>query len=336
MRILIEGQNEQNYLAKCHEAFRTGLRGMFDARCFGKGYPRYSRFIKTFQQIQSRIFPDIAPDIVLINTWNPQFLERGCGYLHPEKLTAPKAVFLCDYWSEAGKQLEEYIDFITTNDINFILSFFPQPLSLWRDTPLGERLIYMPPTFDPAIFNDWNVPNKYDVGFLAAGTAEKSDFYPERHIIHKAILRRADLRYLWAPHPGWKEHKQAHPYVGKHFSEAISSCKIFITSGGIYRNAQPKIFEALASKVLLMSDEPVGAELIGLQAGVHYVKISKDDVLENIDYYLAHPSESTAIADAGYRWAMRRHSCYSRALDFYESVTSRLKSHSARGIHSLN
>lgn len=324
MRILIEGENLENYLAKCHEAFRTGLRAFYDTRCFGKGYLRYSPFVKTFGQIQKKMFPDRDPDLLIAETWFPRNLEWGFKYHGIENIRTTKVVTLRDFWSEAEKQLDRYIDFIEMNQIHFILSLFPQPLTLWKDTPLGNRLLYIPPTFDPKLFNDWQMPKTYDVGFLAAGTVEKVDFYPERYNIHQKILQRKDLFYLWAKHPGWKMYKNEHALVGKNFSKLINSCKIFITTGGIYRNPQPKIFESLASRTLLMSDEPVGVELIGLEDGVNYVKITEDSVMDKIDYYLSRPEERESIAENGFQLAMRRHSCYARALDFYKAIQPRL------------
>lgn len=332
MRILIEGENLEGYLAKCHEALRTGLRAQFDARCFGKGYDKYNMFTKSIQKVLSRTFPDAPPDLILIYSWFPNDIKRGLLFQDLADVPIPKAITLGDYWSEAESQFDAYTEFILCNRIDFILSYFPQPLSLWQNTQIGKRLIYMPPTFDPSIFNDWGIPKTYDVGFLAAGTVDKSDFYPERQFIHQEILKRKDLRYLWAAHPGWQRRNRPHPLVGKNFSKAINSCKIFITTGGINRNPQPKIFEALASKTLLMSDEPQSAEMLGLQDGITYVKISKSTVLDKIDYYLSHPEEAERISEAGYQLSMRRHSCYARAMEFYEAIQPRLvnRAHSDR------
>jgi len=81
-----------------------------------------------------------------------------------------------------------------------------------------------------------------------------------------------------------------------------------------------------------MSDEPQSAEMLGLQDGITYVKISKSTVLDKIDYYLFHPEEAERISEAGYQLSMRRHSCYARAMEFYEAIQPRLvnRAHSDR------
>lgn len=320
MRILIEGKNERDYLAKCHEAFRTGLRAQFGAHCYGRGYPGYTPFVRSFQGMINHCFAGAEPDLVISFSFNARELSKGIRYKGIELLAAYRAIYLCDFWSEAADQFNEYVDFILRHKIDFVLSFFPQPLTMWKDSALGPRLRYIPPTFDPAIFNDWLMPKQFDVGFLAAGTAERSDFYPERHSIHQRLLKESRLKYLWSSHPGWQPHKKEHPLVGRNFSKAINSCRIFITTGGIYRNPQPKIFEALASKTLLMSDEPVGADFLGLEDGVNYVKITEETVMDKIDYYLSRPELCDSIAESGYRLAMRRHSCFARAMDLYDAL----------------
>ncbi len=323
MRILIEGENLTYYLAKCHEAFRTGLRACFDTRCFGKGYPRYNHFLKTFDQIQERMFPDEPPDLIIPCTWNPAKVECGFRYSGLAESSIPKALYLADYWSEAGEQLDRYIDLVCKHRIEMIPSYFPQPLDMWKETPLGELLVYMPPCVDPAIFNDWQMKKTYDVGFLAAGTVNIEALYPERRAIHQKILERKDLRYLWAEHPGWKQNRES-PLVGKNFSRAINSCRIFVTTGGIYRNANAKYIEILASNTLLLADEPIGGDLLGLRDGINYVAVNEQNILEKVDYYLCRPGLSGQIAEQGYLLAMRRHSCYARAMDFYEAVRARM------------
>ena len=324
MKVLIEGSNLQYYLAKCHESFRTGLRNLFDAKCYGKGYPGYDENIKTYEQIIRHVFSNSKPDIIvaygydIINSdW--VFWHRGL-----ERINIPKAMFLCDFWSEAECRLNTYIKMIERNRINFILSFFPQPLDMWKNTILKDKLIYMPPSFDPTIFKDWKMEKTYDVGFLAQGTASPDGFYPERWAIHQKVLQEKNIKYLWAQHPGWGYHEKGHPLVGDNFSKSINSCKIFITSGGIYRNPQPKIFEVLASKTLLMSDEPNGAQLIGLIDGVNYVKINTENVVEKIRHYLSHEEELNKIAENGYQLANTRHSCNCRAKDFYDAICKRI------------
>ena len=320
MRILLEGRNLANYLAKCHEAFRTGLRALFDARSFGRGYPGgWYRFVtRSYSGIIRRVFPDASPHVVLTRLTHPYGLEfRGMA-----EVDAVRATILGDYWVQARKCHAAMVEFLEKNRLDAVLTYFPQPMEIWRDTPLSGRFIHMPPSFDPKIFHDRKMPKDYDVGFLAAGTARPMSHYPERSAIHRKLLGRKDLRYLWARHPGWRD-RIWHPLVGEGFSRAINSCRMFITTGGRLKNAHAKYVEILASRTLLLADEPIGAQRLGLEDGVNYVRIAVDDVLDKVDYYLGHPEEAERIAAAGYAMAHRLHHCYRRALEFYEAITEK-------------
>jgi spore maturation protein CgeB len=100
---------------------------------------------------------------------------------------------------------------------------------------------------------------------------------------------------------------------------------MFVTTGGKYRNAHAKYVEVLASRSLLLADEPIGAERLGLEDGINYVRISEADVLDKVAYYLAHPDEAERIAAAGYATAFRLHECRQRAGDFYEAMRTKFE-----------
>lgn len=327
MRILIESKSYENYLAKCHEALRTGLRALFDTRCFGRGYAGYRPFLRTYDGIVKHVFGAATPDVVLADNFYP-FDLRGFKYEGFERLSCSKGFILGDYWYVTEDKRDQFIDFVLGSKSDFIISLFPQPLELFKDSPIADLLVYMPPCFDPSIFNDWQMPKEYDVGFLAAGTAEPSPDYPERSRIHQRLLKKG-IRYLWAAHPGWGKAAAKHPLVGAGYSRAINSCKMFVTTSGRWRNPNAKYIEILASRSLLLADEPVGAGGLGFEDGRNYVRISEDDVEEKIDYFMKHPGVADAIATRGYHLALKHHNCYARAVEFYEALAPKLDAKSA-------
>ncbi|MCL1939876.1 MAG: glycosyltransferase [Desulfovibrionaceae bacterium] len=322
MKILIVGENLNNYLAKCHEAFRTGLRNTFDGRLYGVGYPGYNGSIQSYEDIARYVFPEAQPNLLIaeMKIANGIMTFPYAGF---SEYNGVKAVFLRDFWREALENADNYKASVENAGITYILTYFIGALMAFKEEPLYEKMVFVPPTFDPVIFNDWQQEKIYDVGFLAADTMAYSDFYPERYAIHQKIMAEKNLTYLYAQHPGWGMHEKEHELVGKNFSKKINSCKIFITTGGIYRNAQPKIFEALASHTLLLMDKPLGADMLGLRDGVNYVAVTQDTVIDKIYYYLKNDDERERISEAGYRLAMERHSCYQRAVQFYAAVKER-------------
>ena len=251
MKILIEGVNLENYYAKEHESFKNGLKTLFDARCYGKGYPRYDENIRTFAQMKEAIFPNEDIQLILLfSAFNPHRIEDGLAYEGLSEMKCKKGIMLNDFWSEAETHREAYFRFVEENNIDFVFSLFRAPFHLWKETPIYDRLIFRPTCIDPKIFNDWG-DKKFDVGNLNAGIFGDSKFYPERAIFHNKLLEMDDIHYFYAKHPGAGMHDPGSPLIGKNFSIAINQCKIFVTSGNLtYCNFACKHAEIMASNSL--------------------------------------------------------------------------------------
>lgn len=322
MKIIIEGRNCENYYAKVHEAYRTGLRSLFDARCYGIGYPKYDESIKSFVDIKDILFGKENIDLILLSDcWDPRKLDDNFIYSDLEKLNCKKAIMLCDFWSEADCQLDEYIDFIERNQIDYILSYFRAPFHLWENTTIYEKLIWFPPSFDPKIFNKWNIKKRWEVGNLNASIFSKDKFYPERYEMHQILSGMEDISYLTAAHPGTGFLPYNTPLIGKSFSMAISSCKIFVTSGNLqYKNFSPKYVEIMASGTCLLAYEPMDADIVGLVDGKNYVKITVNNLEEKVRYYLSHDEEREQIALNGYSFVLKYYNCYNRAAQLFDQL----------------
>lgn len=312
MKILIEGENCENYYAKVHESYRTGLRAMCDTRCYGKGYEGYDETIKTFVEIKKKIFGEEDIDLILLtDCWNLRNLKQGLNYTGLENLNCKKAIMLCDFWSEANCQIEEYVEFINQHNIDFILSYFRAPLYLWKNLEIHKKLIWFPPSFDPKLFNDWGLTKKWDVGNLNADIQKRTTFYPERYEMHERLKKMEGISYLTARHPGTGILPRNTPLIGKNFSEAINQCRMFFTSGNMqYRNFAPKYVEIMASHSCLMAYEPLDAEYIGLVDGENYINLDNKNIEETIRYYLSHEQECDSIAAKGYQFVMNKYNCY--------------------------
>lgn len=331
MNILIEGKNLDNYYAKVHVAWRKGLSQMFGAKCYGRGYENYSEAIETFEQMKEAVFQGGKLDLlILTDCWDPLNLTDGFRYRGIEELDCKKAIMLCDFWSEAEANRAEYFNFIESNGIDFILTFFRMPFYLWKDFDISKKLIWFPVCFDPDIFNDWGQEKVWEVGNLNAGAYSANDFYPERYQMHRNLLGMEDvqngkIKYFYAKHPGSGMLPADTPLIGKDFSEKMGACKIFVTSGSLqYRNFNPKYVEAMASKTCLFANEPLDADLIGLADGVNYVKIDEGNFVSKINYYLEHEDERACIAENGYLFVMERYSCYAQAVYVYKQLAEKM------------
>ncbi len=320
MKILVVGTNCEEYLAKTHEAFRVGLQRTLGATLFGKGYPSHVDGLTSFQEVTRQAAGTDGPDVLITYVTHAQTLEgMTFDYEGIEALDALVFVPMSDFWNMTDHFRDDLPKWLEANDL-YALSYYPNLPEMYAESEFAHRFVTTLPTFDPVLFNDWGIRPTFDVGLVGSGVLDYDPFYPERWSIRQQLNRRPDLHCLWKPHPGWGDHPLDHPQVGAGFSRLIQSCRFFICSGGKYDLPLARYFETMASRTVLMGIEPVGAEEMGLVDGQTYIKITPENVLDKIDYYLARPELCERIAEAGYWTAMRRHSCFSRALDFLEVV----------------
>lgn len=316
LNYLIVGNCLDNYLAKCHEAFRTGLRTVFGAQCFGVGYPFYDNSVNDYRDIiQLAEKRGKTPDIVIASYG----LDNGkviFPFQNIKHINACKVILLADFWQVTEGAQDRFIESVIANGIDYLMSYFPHPLTIFKGTALDGRILYIPPCIDPLYFNNWHQDKKFDVGFLGAGTLKKTDFYPERYEIHNKLKAHTGISYLWAEHPGWERRDTFHPLVGKGFSEQINSCRLFLNTSGKLRHPNPKYIEIMASKTVMLAEEPYDEGRFGLRDGYNYVKITVDNVIEKVDFYLSRPDLCEQIANNAYETAMQKHSCFVRAAEF--------------------
>lgn len=322
MNILIEGRNLEDYYSKEHESFKNGLRALYSAKCYGEGYPEYDETISSFVGIKERMFGEEEIDLLI--TWSTNLI-KGVPYSDLDKLNCKKAIMLCDFWSEAEVDRNAFFTFVVDNHIDYIICLFRYPFHIWEGYPeIHKRLIWLPPSFMPDIFNDWGNEKQYDVGNLNDGVQVFSSFYPERWKMHQKLIKMQDegfIKYLHAKHPGAGFHHNDTPLIGKRFSEAINKCKIFVTSGNLtYKNFTSKYVEVMASKTALFTTNCLDEQLIGLVDGVNCVVINDDNFEEKIKYYLGNEKELKIITENGYMLAMERYTCFSQAAYFYREL----------------
>lgn len=314
MKILCIGQCDADYLEKCHEAFKTGLRRLFDVKLFGIGYSNYNPELKTYKEIIDHLYQGDKPDFIIthfdMTTQNVNLPYEGL-----KDIDIQKAIILGDFWNITENYKDKFIDFLDYNKIDKVLCYFPNLLEIYPN--VKNKFIFIPASIDPMIFNDYNMVKKYVVGFLCAGMFEQYEFYPERYKIHQKLLRFKN--YFYANHPGWNRQTN-HPLIGAGYSKTINSCKMFVNTCGRYKCPNSKYFSILASKTTLLAEEPLKAAELHLIDMETYIKITPDTIVDIIEFCLKNPDKATEIAKNGYEVAMKYHTCYARANDFYQEI----------------
>src|SRR6266540_4885617 len=126
MRLLVVGENLDNYLAKCHEAQRTGLRHMFDTRMFGEGYEGYDPSLHTYEAIIKHTWPDGQPDLILADyVLAPKFEELRFYYEGFENIDIPKLIVLSDFWNVTENYKDQFPEWLDRYGITAVLCHYP-------------------------------------------------------------------------------------------------------------------------------------------------------------------------------------------------------------------
>lgn len=124
--------------------------------------------------------------------------------------------------------------------------------------------------------------------------------------------------------------------INKAYFAAMRSAKIVVTCNPSFWEGDFRTFEALASGALVFVDEMYVPHPRPFRHGVHVIVYDNSDQADfdsKLAYYLAHPDEARAIANAGLRHALRYHRAVSR-MDFVLRSAHELASSMTRYTHT--
>ena len=322
--LLIATDLDPNYMAKCHMAFYCGLMQFFDVSFFNP-FTIISAGKKTdlrtcINEFCNGLDPDLILEYCAIDK------STGCFSSCIQDIVQFDGLYCLiyrDFWNLFPQNIVNFVTSAIMQRVDHILTYFPHPLFFLQKTPLLKKILYLLPCFDPAVFKDWKLEKCYDIGFLAAGTHDKSPYYPERFVLHSKLLNNS-LKYLHATHPardiGSFHLPGEHPLVGQGFSQSINRCKSFINTGGIYKTPNPRTIEIMASNSCLFAYEHFDLGELHLVDGENYICINDENALEKIEYYLSHPELYTTIARNAMRTAFRYHTGATRAAQFKDAI----------------
>jgi hypothetical protein len=320
VKILFTADIPDGYVVQTYGALVRGLGELFDIRVPTREQRASCR---SYQQLCQATFGQDDVDVVFVE---PVRTEQG--YIDPyaggRDSTAVRVTLLSDFWYLYGPMLEQYMAFMDAQHITYLLTLYPLAFDIYEGTPIASKLRWLPPTFDPKVFNDWALPKEFDIGFVGSGVLAPDAFYPERTALHRAARHAPQWRYYTREHPGYGRQYSAEDLrVGRGYSQDINRCRGFLASGGRPNLPLARYFETMASAAIVFGIEPVGAAQLGLVDGETYVAVTPETLHDKMDYYLSRPDEEARIRRNGYRLALARHSCFQRALDFHAIIEGR-------------
>jgi hypothetical protein len=110
------------------------------------------------------------------------------------------------------------------------------------------------------------------------------------------------------PHGGWSDSRTTASMVhGEPYARALSSALIVPTCGTIAHELVRKHLEVPAAGALLLTERTAAVEAAGFVDMETCVFAEETDVVDKVEYLLAHPDEIARISAAGQRLAHDRH-----------------------------
>jgi hypothetical protein len=220
---------------------------------------------------------ELKPDLVLLIDPAGQFFPRGL-----ESMPCPTAVYLIDVHLniELREMLVPFFDYAFVAQRDYVDHF--------RALRNGQ-VEWLPLACDPEIHGPRSRTKLWDVGFVG-------------HVHSQVRARR--LRLLAER---FRVNEYEHAYPREQIAEIYSQSKIVFNSS-INGDLNMRVFEAMASGSMLITDHIPNGQSDLFQKGVHLVEYSNDDELvAQVEYYLARDEERERIAKAAQQEVLARH-----------------------------
>ncbi len=244
-----------------------------------------------WQDIAAALPPGFEPGLYFWIDSGPKEVPAGI-----ESLDVPKVAYLIDSHVAPELRLE------MARHFDFVFLAQRAQVDAFRDA--GIRHVYWSPlACSPALHQV--PPRKRTLDFAYVGS-----FSTEEDARRARLLKSARARF-------------PRSFVGKAWpadmARIYSGAKI-VVNACVHRDVNMRVFEAMASGALLITDEADGLEDL-FEDGKHFVLYPNDAELPDlIAYYLDHEAERSQIAEAGRQRVLREHTYAQRAAEILETT----------------
>jgi spore maturation protein CgeB/Tfp pilus assembly protein PilF/ubiquinone/menaquinone biosynthesis C-methylase UbiE len=244
----------------------------------------------------------------LPQSWKPDFyfwLETGLSRIPVDlkEYDFPKVCYLID----THINYEKHIDIAR----NFDFIFLAQKAYVKKMTEAGlQNVFWLPLACDPDIHGKVEQEKKWDVGFV--GTI------PEVQNRRKTLLERIGSRF----------NLSCERKFMNEMAEHYSASKI-IYNNAINNDLNMRVFEALCSGSLLLTDSASGSGLEEMFENRKHLIIYEDENIENlIAHYLENDIDRELIAEQGRYEVLKNHTYVHRAEDLINVLNSKIREQS--------
>ncbi len=222
------------------------------------------------------------------------FLEPGINFFPRgmERLSCPTVCYLidvhCSLW--VREQYAPFFDYIFVAQKDYVEHF--------KD--LGYNHVYwLPLACDPEIHGERMSPRIYEIGFVGQLLNEK---HPRGR-----RLKKLSETYKMNDYKRW--------YQKEEITKVYSQSRIVVNSPA-NREINMRVFEAMASGALLVTESIGNGQRELFKDGVHLVEYcTEEELFDKVDYYLKNDDEREQIAKAGQELVLNQHT-YKHRCDF--------------------
>jgi len=289
----------------------------------GKGWSRYEDE-KTIGETVNRIYGAYPPDWVIC-TNDQQKLDPQRKYKVCKILSDLHGLYKYSIRHPLGyRDPLSYIDILNNAGYDLYLTRYKHLLNAGvpKDIfykKLDGKVEWLPWSIDENYYR----PQKKTIDVTFIGTVSK--VYPLRKQIWEklpGLCEKQGFTYFRSRRPSrikfirsLKEKIFNQEFIhGKKYAEILGRTRIFIFGPSIYKYPIQKYFEGMASKCLVMADEPAGGQELGFIDNETYVRINKLNWEERLVSYLTNnESETKRISEKGYKLVKDKHTHSTRA-----------------------
>jgi hypothetical protein len=227
----------------------------------------------------------LQPDLVMLIDPAGEFFPRGW-----EHLMCPTAVYLVDVHINTSHRLAlaPFFDYVFVAQRDYMEHLRAAGCS---------QIYWLPLACDPEIHQTSMLHQMWDVGFVGQVHS------PDRGRRLQLLAER------------FKVNDYRRPYAREEIATVYGQSKIAFNCS-LRGDLNMRVFEALASGALLVTDRIPNGQTELFKPGVHLVEYSTDaELLEVVTYYLEHEEERMRIAQAGRELALAQHT-YQQRIQF--------------------
>lgn len=169
-----------------------------------------------------------------------------------------------------------------------------------------DKMVFMPDYFGPhKRYASLPIQENPENQCLLSGATNPAVYPIRAHVLTHGDGSR--IVHVPPPYPTTPHH-----FVGDRYARLLNLFQCCVTDSGVYNYAVNKVFEIPAAGSLLLANQVKDMDECGFVPYIHYIPVTKEDVLEKIYQVLESPERYKGIKEQGRSFVLENHSLDNR------------------------